>query len=153
MSTKDQDERLDRLLRELPRERAPDAFTRRVLSEARGRPAGAGFRLPAWGVAVAAALLVAVPAGIWIYNTSQRAALAAEIGALRAQHERLTGELRALRQQMSTTQPVIYLGGDDRADYVLDLKRLVREQLKGMPPPPPSTQPARLPVSFTGGAI
>lgn len=159
------DDQLDRLLRELPREQATDNFTRRVVSSvseggASGSPAAGGrrtVRLPAWGIAAAAAALLLVPAGIWIFHAAQRSALTEEIAALRTAHGRLTGELRALRQQMSAAQPVIYLGGDDRVDYVLDLKRLVREQLDAaaLPASDPARAPRQphLPVSFEGGSI
>jgi hypothetical protein len=159
------DDQLDKMLRELPREQVTNDFTRRVLSGATevgvAGSSTAGrrrtVRLPAWGIAAAAAALLLVPAGIWIFDASQRAALTKEITALRTEHGRLTGELRALRQQMGAAQPVIYLGGDDRVDYVLDLKRLVREQLDGAvrspaAQPRPPRQP-HLPVSFEGGSI
>jgi outer membrane murein-binding lipoprotein Lpp len=118
------DERLDHLLRRLPREQAGPQFTERVLAalDAPRRPAGAWRAMP-W---LAAAVLVAAVAGggLWLMERARRSELAAQIAELKQQHRQLGAELRALREQVDHRR-VIYLGGSEQVDYVLDLGRLM----------------------------
>lgn len=116
---------LDRLLAALPRERARRGFTDGVLSRIDGGPVRRRRWLLLAATGAAAALLVAVAALHLERERSGRDELALRIAELRRDHARLSEELRQLRTRLRREQPVLYLGGDDRVDYVLDLRRLV----------------------------
>jgi hypothetical protein len=112
------------LLRELPPEHARPGFTARVLEQLDAKPRHASrwtFRL-APAITVAVLLAVAISAGALITwrggDQKQRDALQARrtLQELRAEHGRLQQELRAMSEP-----PVVYLGGDEKVDYVLDL--------------------------------
>jgi hypothetical protein len=117
------------LLHELPAEHARPGFTARVLEQLDGEPRRAprwSFRLaPALpAVAVAALLAVAITAGAlieWRAGARHREAVHA-LQELRAEHGRLEQELRAM--SATTEPPVVYLGGDEKVDYVLDLGKM-----------------------------
>ncbi len=117
---------LDRALHGLPRERASDEFTRKVLSGleshqrlGRRRPAKLHWVL----VAASAALLVLV--GVLELQERQRErsprAVAQRAEKLRQEQRLLEEELAALRRVVDEHPPVIYLGGNDRVDLVYDL--------------------------------
>lgn len=123
-----EDHSVGRLLRELPRETARPGFTQRVLARL-DEPAksaalsmGWRFRLAVAGVA----LLVVVSAGVIRHEQSRETAQAAEarrrLQEIRAEHDRIEQELRALSEP-----PVIYVGGDERLDLVVDLDRVPAE--------------------------
>ncbi|MBW8879267.1 MAG: hypothetical protein JF614_30380 [Acidobacteria bacterium] len=122
-----EDQRLTDLLRELPREHARPGFTARVLDVL--EPLDAPRRMaPRWSfrlaTAVAAATLVAVAisAGALRGGARQhREAVQARqtLEELRAEHGRLEQELREI-----SAPPVVYLGGDEKVDYVLDLGKM-----------------------------
>jgi len=119
------------LLRELPEEHARPGFTARVL-EKLDEPRHASrwtFRLapvPVRAVlAVAALLTIAISAGALIewrggeqkhLDTLQARQTLQE---LRAEHGRLEAELHEM-----SAPPVVYLGGDEKVDYVLDLGKV-----------------------------
>jgi hypothetical protein len=118
-----EDHRLGELLRELPREHARPGFTARVLQrlEAPARTAPHGWRL-----ALAAALTAAVlSAGALIGRRpgppdSLETAQARQIlHDLRIEHERLEREWREMAQP-----PVVYIGGNESMDLVLDLGKV-----------------------------
>ena len=117
------------LLRELPREHARPGFTARVLEQldAGPRHASRWFRL-APALAVAALLAIAISAGALIEwrggaRRHQEAVQARQtLQELRAEHGRLEKELRAI--SATTEPPVVYLGGDEKVDYVLDLGKV-----------------------------
>ena len=123
-----EDHSVGRLLRELPRETARPGFTQRVLARldepAKSTALSSGWRLR---LAVAAvALLVVVSAGVIRHEQSREAARAAEarrlLQEIRAEHDRIEQELRSLDEP-----PVIYLGGDERLDLVVDLDKVPAE--------------------------
>lgn len=125
-----EDHRIGDLLRELPREQARNGFTARVLHRLDAE--GAGWPALLWrpvAVFAAAALAaVAIPAGILIDRTADRkttqAAEARQIlEEIRAEHSRLEQELEGLSEP-----PVLYLGGDENVDFVLDLRRVPEAQ-------------------------
>jgi len=119
---------LDRLLAALPRERAKRGFTDAVLSRIDRRPAQGRRWLPLAATGVAAAALLVVVAALHLERErAGRDELALRIAELRRDHARLSEELRQLRARLRREQPVLYLGGDDRVDYVLDLRRFVGE--------------------------
>ena len=113
-----EDHRLGDLLRELPREQARPGFTARVLhrldAPERRR------RLPIPRLALATILTVlAVTAGFLIdarQDALESARAAKALAEIRAEHARLEREVQDLSQP-----PVIYLGGNEDVDLVLDL--------------------------------
>jgi hypothetical protein len=125
-----EDHRIGDLLRELPRERARSGFTVRVLE--RLDAGGAGRPTLLWrSVAVFAAAAfaaVAIPAGILMDRAADRKGVqAAEarqiLEEIRAEHSRIEAELEGLAEP-----PVLYLGGDENVDFVLDLRRVPEAQ-------------------------
>jgi type II secretory pathway component PulM len=111
-----EDHRLGDLLRELPRERARPGFTARLLSrlEAPERRRA----LPRLALAGALTTL-AITAGVLVdARRDAREALQARqaLQEIRAEHGRLEREVRELSRP-----PVMYLGGNENVDLVLDL--------------------------------
>ncbi len=131
-----EDQHVGHLLRELPRERASDGFTARVLErldEADGaapaRRAPARFR---WAVATAAAaLLISIGSFLEWRQQRQTATLLQDatearqlLDELRAEHDRFSRDLRSLETPNPAEPQVIYLGGDETMDLVVDLERI-----------------------------
>jgi hypothetical protein len=127
------DRRLETPLRELPRARAGADFTARVLARLdeppRRRPPHPIplGRLAMAGLAATAALVVALAAGPLRPGAgegAQRRLRAAEarrlLEELRREHRALASELDALAEE----EPVLYVGGDEEVDLVLDLSRV-----------------------------
>jgi cell division protein FtsB len=116
-----EDHRLGDLLRELPREQARPGFTARVLhrldAPARRRS------IPRLALATALTAVLAVTAGLLV--DARRDALAnarAEraLAEIRAEHARLEREV----QELSDPPSVLYLGGNEDVDLVLDLGKV-----------------------------
>jgi hypothetical protein len=110
------------LLRELPREHAREGFTARVLARL-DAPAGAK---PWRQLVFASAALAAVVASagiLQVHAGRQEALRTAEarkvLRELRSEHDSLKQELQTLSQP-----PVVYLGGDEEVDLVVDLSRV-----------------------------
>lgn len=128
---------LGEALRSLPRHRAGDRFTEGVLDRL-GEPVPAR-RLPAPLHLAAAALLVAVgllgalAAGRLLpgADPSPAALVEARRETLEAERARLAAELAELRRLTTElaeeSTPVLYLGGDEEVDLVLDLGRLAQD--------------------------
>jgi hypothetical protein len=143
-----QDDRLDSLLAELPRETARPDFTARVLARLDHRPRR--LRAPALVLAVTAAALIvalvlprvknlgsaglsaaaatAAPALAGPSALASQAALTDRAQARRMLHE-LSNEGAALEQELRQLQSshdnqVIYLGGDDDVDMVINVRRV-----------------------------
>jgi len=162
---KDTPEKLDQILEALPRQRAPQGFTAEVLRESRRRqdaPRSRGrVRLAlAAGAAAMVVLALGVSVTLVVTERARRAELRAEIAELRAEHRRLGDEVSRLQQR--SAQRVIYLGGDDTVDYVLDLERLARQRLqeRAVPAviqtagdPGDAAFGGHAPVHYTGGAL
>lgn len=110
------------LLRELPSEQARPGFTARVLERLdaapRARAPRLGFR---FALATAAVVLaaVAIPAGMVIQKSRDANQARQALQEIRAEHGRLEQELREM-----TEPPVVYLGGDENVDLVLDLGKM-----------------------------
>lgn len=109
------------LLRELPRERAREGFTARVLARL-----DAPAPRPWPRLVFAAAALAAVVASVGILQVHagrqealRTAAARKVLRELRSEHDSLKQELRSLSQP-----PVVYLGGDEQVDLVVDLSRV-----------------------------
>jgi hypothetical protein len=114
-----EDHRLGDLLRELPREHARPGFTARVLHRLDATERRRS--LPRLALATALAVVLAITAGVLV--DARRDALEAArtrqaLREIRAEHGRLEREVQELDQP-----PVVYLGGDENVDLVLDLGR------------------------------
>jgi hypothetical protein len=102
---------LERALSELPRERAGEGFTARVVARAaEAEPERGGWSRSA--VAAAAALVLLSGATAWRLERAQRL-------------ESYRGEVQDLQ---SEKPPVVYLGTNDKVDYYIDLAELQRLQ-------------------------
>ena len=115
------DRELDRLLADLPRETASPDFSRRVLDDL-GGPRRARSR-PVWLIAAATAA-AALVVGLWLVPKSAPPTLPPETLALQAEHRQLMEELAELKANLRASRapaPVIYMGGDESLDLVLDL--------------------------------
>jgi hypothetical protein len=121
MSRGPSERELDRLLAELPRVGASPSFRERVLA-AIDRP-------PVWrrrrrlGLAVSTAAVAVLAVVLWLVPRPRESPPAAELEALRAEHRELVDELAALRASLRDSEaPVLYLGGTEELDLVLDLR-------------------------------
>jgi hypothetical protein len=159
--------RIGPLLRELPRERAGDGFTARVLARLdRPEPAppAGRRRLVLAAASLAMLAMLAVSAALVTFDGPARPAdrprrpqdlprrqplrvaaapgpqalpreadaladAARRLAQLRSRHDRLERELRALeRSRRAAAPPVVYVGGDDHVDLVVDLRRVRRDE-------------------------
>lgn len=123
-----------RALRDLPRERAAPGLTRRVLAGIDRRPAGAlrtaldpgGARPHRLRLAAASAVTALVLAGaVAMLSTPGRERAseperAARLRTLAAERDRLADELAEIRRLSREPLPVVYLGGDESVDLVVD---------------------------------
>jgi hypothetical protein len=114
------------LFRELPQEHARPGFTARVLEQLDAKPrrlARRSFRLaPALAAITVLAVAVAVAAGAlieWRSGARKHQEAVQALKELREEHGRLAAELHEMSQP-----PVVYLGGDEKVDYVLDLGKI-----------------------------
>lgn len=121
MSPGPTDRELDRLLSELPRTAASPGFSRRVLADLDAAPRPR--RGSRWLLALAGA--AALAAGLWLIpRAAPRQQTLAESRALEQEHRLLVEELEALKASLhdSSEAPVLYLGGTEGLDVVLDLE-------------------------------
>lgn len=131
------DTELAQLLSSLPREKAGADFTARVMARvgAGSRPEQTASvlsfpaerrRLPSWsGWLMAAAALLAVGLGFreWQHRQEVEETMR-RIAELRGQYQELASELDDLRRESARSRPVVYVGGTDKVDFVVDLERL-----------------------------
>jgi anti-sigma factor RsiW len=126
-----EDDRLGDLLRELPREQARPGFTARTLARLDTRESNT--HVSPWSrlapaAALAAVVALALSAGVLMsWRHESRTSLEAEqtraaLREIRAEHGRLARELRDISEPPSPT--VVYLGGDEDVDLVLDLGKV-----------------------------
>lgn len=144
------DEQLTRALRALPRKRARDGFTETLLARL---PEAPPRRFPHPGrLALAAALglaLALAPLALRRQDAGPTPAAAgppvrqAQLEEIRRQQAELARELAELKELAAADLPLVYLGGDEETDLVLDLDRLARRR-----PPAGQVRPASL---ETGG--
>jgi cell division protein FtsB len=118
-----EDHRLGDLLRELPREHARPGFTARVLHRLEAPERRRPFPRLALAGALATALAVVLATTAGVLVDARRDALEAArtrqaLQEIRAEHGRLEREVQDLDQP-----PVVYLGGNENVDLVLDLGR------------------------------
>ncbi len=124
------DERISKELRTLPRESASPEFTRRVLENL--PETGPRRHIPAWGYRLAAAatviILLVIPMSLRRWSMSidtGNEAVLAEIEAVRSEKALIERELRDLREKAAEESPVVYLGGNEEVNLVLDVGALL----------------------------
>jgi hypothetical protein len=118
-----EDQRLGEILRELPRPTARPGFTARVLHRLEAPPRRRPSSRPAWAGALVLATALILAAGVLV-DARREAAEAARarqaLQEIRAEHGRLEREV----QELSAPPPVMYLGGNENVDLVLDLGKV-----------------------------
>ena len=114
------------LLRELPRERAREGFTARVMARLDAPEPKPWLHSRQYRLVLATAALAAMvaSAGILQVQAGRQEALRAAaarkmLRELRSEHDSLKQELQTLSQP-----PVVYVGGDEEVDLVVDLSRV-----------------------------
>ena len=115
-------DRLTSALAALPEVRAGERFTARVLARLDDPPRRAA--IPRWAYAAIAASLLVI-AAIGFDSWRERRAIAAAHRALaeiRREHREIADELNRL--QAGGEPAVVYLGGDDDVDLVVDVSRV-----------------------------
>ena len=120
------DNRLSQMLQSLPREKAGADFTARVRRRLETRTASL-FPPARWPVLAAAAAAVVLALGLgwreWRQDQAQQATVA-RLEPLLEETQALEEELLTLRRLTAAARPVVYLGGTEEVDLVLDLARL-----------------------------
>ena len=118
----DLDPRIREVLIGLPREQAAADFTARVLE----RTGIAKIRRQRLRSLAAAAVFCAFGAfGTHQWNESQaRHAAAERVAQMELEYQMLQQELLELQRVAQAQKPVVYLGGHDDVEYVIDLSRL-----------------------------
>jgi hypothetical protein len=119
--------RLTESLGRLPRYQASADFADTVMLRLEDRSARGFFGSSAlrWVMATVIALAI----GIWVSTTvrdHQREQLAykRKVDAIRSQYQQIQTDVRSLRREAATSPTVVYLGGNERFDLVLDLADL-----------------------------
>jgi len=139
-------EQLDKLLRTLPRETASADLAQQVINRLEEPQTPSRTRRLAFGLTLIAALLAAgLSAYLWLDARAEKAQIRQQIAALRSEHQLLQARLRELKQKRPE-RPVVYLGGDDQVDYVLDLRKYLRAQVEDSPR-------NQIPLRYTGGSL
>lgn len=115
-------DRLSELLRSLPRAKASETFTTRVIgvarSRSRTRPRAFLLR------AVTAMLAIAVIGGVAGAQLVRHRAEEARLAAARTEQQRLERELESLKDLTTSSEPVLYVGSSADTDYFIDLRAL-----------------------------
>jgi sensor domain CHASE-containing protein len=117
------EEHIRNLLSSLPREEASDDFTDRVLNrlDSVKRPI---YLEPRLALAVSVLLLVAAWYGLRQWQSSvDEQQTNAQIRSIKTEVQQLQNDIRLLRD----LAPVLYLGGTENVDFVLDVRQLARE--------------------------
>ena len=123
------DEDIGNLLRKLPKQKASSRFTERVMESLPETPPSVpGWRRPAFAIAAAAVLTIAVSSA-WDHwrERQERVEAAQRVEALRAEYESVQRELEELKFLAAESQPLLRLGGSGRVDFLMDLRALSRE--------------------------
>lgn len=152
MSPAPSERELERLLSELPRVSASPGFSRRVLAELdapAGPRRGRGWLLTAAAAAIALAVGLMLmprarpqpPIGTQSAQTQSAQIQSAQVAgaqtrALEREHRLLMEELEALKASLRDREPapVLYLGGTEGLDLVLDLEPVWRGETAGIRP-------------------
>ena len=124
-------ETLDQLFRSLPREKASEFFTERVMARVREKGAAAPARRP-YAMAFASLFLLlglAGAAGWRQWETRE----AARLAAARAEQLRLERELDQIKEMTAGLQPVVYVGSTQDYDVYIDVRALEPEPATVVP--------------------
>jgi hypothetical protein len=127
-----EDQRMTDLLRALPGERASEDFNERLLARLDtplpARSGGARWIGLAGATGVALLLLVPLSGKLLPSRRVEPGEARLLLNQIQTEHRQLERELQALRrlqsEQPEPVQPVLYLGGDDNVDYVVDLEQV-----------------------------
>ena len=119
--------RLTESLGQLPRYQTSANFVDTVMVRVEDRSARSFFRSSAFGWAIATVTALAI--GIWIGTTvrdhqRQQLAYKWKVDAIRSQYQQIQTDVKSLRREAASSPTVVYLGGNDRFDLVLDLADL-----------------------------
>lgn len=121
------DRDLQKLLRALPREQARPGFARDVLAklDEPARDIGVRWTWPRVLLAASTAVVALVVVPWAVHGALESRSIErnrSDLAALRAEHESLTRELRALIDlDGAQAGGVVYLGGNDAVDVVFDI--------------------------------
>jgi len=138
-------------LRRLPAETASEAFTTRVLAHLDDKAPRSRLRRLAPVTAMLVVAAVALPTAWHLMNAdaevrpqiastappaavlhaSQRARALEELASLQADREQLNRDWRQYRNLALGVEPVLYLGGNEKVDVLLDLRRVRPNALRG----------------------
>ncbi len=124
------DRRLGELLRSLSRETSRPGFASRVIARLdERRPSSARWFL---GASVAAGFAALIAGAVLSHDLDERRRLDSARRALaqiRSEHRAIAAEIEQIRQLPVGRDPgVLYLGGDDQADYFVDLSSVDETQ-------------------------
>ena len=122
------DEKLDRELRRLRGTTASEGFTHRLMHELHERRAARRGRPVRWLPAAVAATVLALLLGIAVTRIEPPAdgqPQEAGAGDLKREYRDLLYEYESLRAQVEDSAPVLYLGGTEEVDVVLNLESLI----------------------------
>ena len=124
-------ENVERFLRSLPKERASDFFTPRVMARVRS---ASERRRGGWRrAAVAACATFAVAGMIGLSGWREAAREQERLSVVRAEQERLAQELHEIKRIAASTDPVVYVGSSDHYDYFIDLHQLQESSAVAQP--------------------
>lgn len=121
------EEQLQRALQNLQGVQASPGFTDRVLEGLTRRKARRRLR-NGLAISAATATVLVLMASVIVINQSTgttREELALEARVLREEHAQLRSDLEDLSASARDAAPVLYLGGDDDFDLVLDLASII----------------------------
>ncbi len=122
------DRRLSDLLGSLPRERARPGFASRVVARLDERSGSRSGWLVLCGVAAGIAVLVVSAIGLRSFDQQRKVAeVRRALAEIRSEHRALAAEIERLPDP-DPVPNVVYLGGDDQADYFVDLTRVGEPQ-------------------------
>lgn len=115
---------IKRALSGLPRESARPGFVNQVLARLPRQRAERPAWMRPWVLAAAGLALAGVYLAAWQWEQKSRAADEKQRrAALLQEHDELAAELERLRELSVRERPVLYLGGNEQLDVVLDLGR------------------------------
>lgn len=118
-------ERLDELLRSLPREEASEHFTREVMRttrSVRGSSRTPARMILAWTTAVV--ILITGATGAFVIRQREQD----HLESIRAEQQTLKRELDELKRISRGISPVLRVDGSDGVEYVVDLNQFSAEQ-------------------------
>lgn len=113
------DDRLHDVLATLPRDAASDGFTAATMQRLRDRRARRR-RMP---LVAAASVVFALTAGALTVRQVSEIREERRLAALRAEQRAIAAELEELKALTDDQQAIVYVGGDENVDVVLDLSK------------------------------